>query len=673
MAVQLIAGQTFFQRMGDDEEVAEQTLRKVLQVGQIVWIQGMTNVGNRESLQNWVYKQSLDVVVSDCTVLSPVAEAASRGSRPIITTEPTPPIREKEQPYGVKENGMAPSYVAKEQPSDVKENGRAPSYVAKEQPALPPGMSYLKVENVFPENGKIVLVNSLEAVREFANDMMHLMSKPDDTVELTGLDCEWKPNFRLDSRWEAQPVLLLQLSLHSLETVYLWDFQTLLRPLLLPDTKRTPTEDAVSRVFSAFLQRPHFIKLGFHLAQDLRRLAASYPHITGFSRVESVLELSPVVKKSLQLSKQPNSRSITASLRTMVQYYLKYGLDKTEQISDWSLRPLTDAQMQYAALDAAVAPMLFERAVEPIEARIFVQPSLQLGRWEEDSPFKDAIRSLRFVFIDPSNQMAIRRLRVKQSVGDDIYVVSQSWTTGTQPPQLPNVPSEDGPFTDASGVYRIPANLISLKEHASSVQDVMSSLLGQRIAKTKGLCAAALMQAIPNVAAQLEEGARVDFAQRSGYVEFDDAVMLFVNMPLRPGAQGARGYPNEWLEDGQRLSWFCRETDWMGRSSALARKLLSAETQVVLCVRLGKGQFLWCGRCRVATDATQQPRALHDWDLVKLYLTLLDWKVLSASADFQELVHPGRVVPGEAEAAAGDTKGTTGSSSLGVDDDEASD
>ena len=42
------------------------------------------------------------------------------------------------------------------------------------------------------------------------------------------------------------------------------------------------------------------------------------------------------------------------SLQACVARHLRERLDKTEQCSDWAARPLSDSQVAYAALDAAV-------------------------------------------------------------------------------------------------------------------------------------------------------------------------------------------------------------------------------------------------------------------------------------------------------------------------------
>ncbi len=51
------------------------------------------------------------------------------------------------------------------------------------------------------------------------------------------------------------------------------------------------------------------------------------------------------------------------SLKVQVETHLGFALDKTEQRSDWSRRPLTSEQLEYAALDASCTLLLYERQI----------------------------------------------------------------------------------------------------------------------------------------------------------------------------------------------------------------------------------------------------------------------------------------------------------------------
>jgi hypothetical protein len=151
-----------------------------------------------------------------------------------------------------------------------------------------------------------------------------------------------------------------------------------------------------------------------------------------------------------------------------------------------------------------------------------------------------------------------------------------------------------------------------------------------------------------------EDGSIVDFPQRSGYIELQNAMILFVTLPLRPG-NSARSYPNEWMEDGSILTWFLREYDWRSGGTDVAKKLLgtadfaNSQSTAILFARRGKGHFLCCGRCRivesptatasssVSSDATSTTR---DGKLVKLFLLLQDWAKLHETEDFRTLVDP---------------------------------
>ena len=68
---------------------------------------------------------------------------------------------------------------------------------------------------------------------------------------------------------------------------------------------------------------------------------------------------------------------------------------------------------------------------------------------------------------------------------------------------------------------------------------------------------------------------------------------------------------------------------------------------VILFVRMAKGMFLCCGRCRTTAPQSQESEIktsrgvnkVGDSGLVQLQLELLDWEKLEQSQHFYEMVH----------------------------------
>jgi hypothetical protein len=641
MAVQLIAGETLFQTIG---EVAGEEALKRFKVGQLILIEGKTNVGTRTSLGNWVDKKNLDIVLHSYSILEEVGSSMSDSAAGA-------PVRQD-------------AVSVPDSAAHILEKKRATRAPAN------PGMSYMRVSDIYgePDEDKVKMVDTMEAVHSFGNDVSQLhmfltttantqqqqsLENPDSSVSdiiqtgfkagLVGIDCEWRPSFYAESSTIPQPVLLLQVCIHPLKQIYLFDMQALLRPLLLPSEEMNDLEAAVSEVLGELFSSKRLIKTGFQVMQDFRRMAASYPHIPSFEMIHGILEASTLGKKVMHMSKQKNARAAVSSLSRFTERFLGLTLNKEEQISDWSIRPLTAEQMEYAALDAAVTPAIVEKLMESVDAKWFNKP--QLGRWVDDVSFSKFITSWRFIFLETDDDKAIRKLKAKRIIGHS-YVVTQFWVTGDEAPKMPSPPAHggEGPYTDTDGIFRIPCRMITIQEGKSEIGSIIAPLLGELAGKSKDRCIARLLSGNSG----LPQGSKLDYAQRAGYVEFDDGAMLFVNLPSKTGWGHRRRYPNEWLEDGQIITWFLKENEWKGGTTSLARKLAAQEDggkspAIVLFVRSGKGSFVCCGEARIV-DVGGKDKTSEDESepsaLVKLHLILTNWNDLQSCYEFRELVNP---------------------------------
>jgi prolyl-tRNA editing enzyme YbaK/EbsC (Cys-tRNA(Pro) deacylase) len=669
MAVQLIAGKTFCKALG---EVAAPAALRGLKPGQLALIKGKTNVDNRDSLHNWVTKRSLDIVVSSYQLLeepqetklgNAISNAELRRLQLAATVQPPPP---------------PPSIEKRVAPPDSQTSAT----------------SYLTLNDVFPSENNVppvTLVDSIESVNDFAGKISHLLlslttSKGHsedadidanekipgmDKIGLIGVDCEWKPSFMMISPNEPQPILLLQISIRALKQVFLFDAQALFRPLRDPSETMTELEEAASDTLLDLFSSRRLLKVGFQVSADLRRLASSYPHIPAFRVFHSVVEVSTFAKKAMQMSKTRNVKYHTTSLSRVTEFLVGKTIDKGQQVSDWGIRPMSEEQIEYAALDAAVSPLLLEKSLQMANAGVVFENSsksstVQLGRWEDDSTFTRSVLSWRFLLLDTNDPRAITKLKAKRVVGEP-YVVTQRWATGDKPPMLPTVPSGDGdgPYTDVSGVFRIPSNLVRITA-GKDTSSLVDHLVGHRVGRSKEKCVESLLTG----EAALPRDAKIEFHQRSGYVEFEDGAALFVNMPDK---SYKRGYPNEWLEGGKIMTWYLKESDWNGGTSVLAQKLTGmaqkdlagkasavisnesademstlgrAPSVAILFVRMAKGEFLCCGRCHAFAPRSHEAELetlggvekVGDWGLVQLQLELFDWEKLQPSEEFVGMV-----------------------------------
>lgn len=390
MAIRLNAGKALIQTLGTTQgEAAIDRLRE----GVVIQVEARTNVGNRDALVNWVNDRRMDLMVTNYQVFTNEG-TIDEDARATLSTDP-----HKNQPK---------SHMA--------------------VPILP----VLTLKDLFNVAVSVAVVDNMDSVENFLKDFEVLESQPNETgASMVGVDCEWQPD-QLAAPGESRPVVLLQLSFHALGKIYLFDLQTIFRPVLHQGESMNELERRTSEILSKLWLSERILKVGYQLSSDLRRVAASYPHVACFQQVNSILEVDKLCKKVLHLTKQKKSRSITMSLARMTFFYLGRTVDKTCQISDWKARPLSDSQKAYAALDAAVAPALAERALFSIDAKINSQIP-RIERWESDEGLSKAIDSLRFSFVEIEDGKTAKKLQAKQIVGD-YWIVTQTWIAGQVPP-----------------------------------------------------------------------------------------------------------------------------------------------------------------------------------------------------------------------------------------------
>ena len=220
---------------------------------------------------------------------------------------------------------------------------------------------------------KICLVNSKEKFLQFLSRLESLAGVPGQHI---GLDAEYFQD----------KLSLVQISLE--EEIYLLDWETL--PSVLEEEDFIALKEKV-------LLNANLLIVGFGVIGDMKLLAKSIPGCEDLLKVgRNVLDLERVRGRLCQLLAVEVSQ--TRGLSGLCQSVLGRPLRKTEQISDWSRRPLRTSQISYAALDAFSCWKIFQvlniRAKELSQERKFLEiVSSQVNRAETREKKEKARRS----------------------------------------------------------------------------------------------------------------------------------------------------------------------------------------------------------------------------------------------------------------------------------------
>ncbi|XP_068621325.1 exonuclease mut-7 homolog [Battus philenor] len=187
---------------------------------------------------------------------------------------------------------------------------------------------------------KIVIIDTAEKFYDLTTEYLKYRS-------VVSIDCEWKPSFGASQ----SQVALIQVAVE--DNVYLID------TLILNKQKYCSFWQALNK---SLLDNAEIIKLGFGLEQDLKEIKAS---IVGLGNIkvkgEGLLDLSILWKNLINsgLIIQSSSSNEGNSLSSLVKICFGLPLQKSEQCSNWEIRPLRNTQIQYAALDAHVLLELY--------------------------------------------------------------------------------------------------------------------------------------------------------------------------------------------------------------------------------------------------------------------------------------------------------------------------
>lgn len=164
-------------------------------------------------------------------------------------------------------------------------------------------------------------------------DSLHIATSYIEECKVVGIDCEWKPNYVKGHK--PNKVSIMQIA--SDRKVFIFD--------LIKLSQDAP--DSLNNCLTRILQSSGILKLGYNFQCDVKQLAHSYGDLDCFKHYEMLLDIQNVFREH------------QGGLSGLTKKILGVGLNKTRRNSNWEQRPLSQNQLEYAALDAAVLVHIF--------------------------------------------------------------------------------------------------------------------------------------------------------------------------------------------------------------------------------------------------------------------------------------------------------------------------
>ena len=426
-----------------------------------------------------------------------------------------------------------------------------------------------------------------------------------------GLDCEWKPS---RDRGREYPVATLQLS--SFQRTFIVDLQELCQKSVTDSsTTMNSTEKMICEALSKLFFNPAIPILGFGIGGDLTKLAVSFPHIPCFQLFHTAIDLDALFHNAFPQSRHNTLRSLQKSVASL----LGKCLSKTEQCSNWQQRPLTAAQVHYAALDAAVLPCLLKEALASYNERN------QSSKRDFFSKYPHLLVSWRFTFLDEVHIKASLSHRSGYSVANgtmrnllSVWYAKQTWQTGKDEPPLPTPIPVDLQLDQLEVREEKEANKEASKQKTKSQRQekrkkkplklvsVLTETLpqpGQYLGYTKESCILELLS--QSVKSSLEDDFYLGFNRRGGIVQMKDAWLLFVNFG---GDKEKRKFANKFSGRGRFMSFSIsprKDLDGLFYDYVSVgyhgqdNSNLPVDTKLLLFARPDNGsEYIFCGECK---------------------------------------------------------------------------
>ena len=181
------------------------------------------------------------------------------------------------------------------------------------------------------------------------------------TPILMAMDTERRPSPLYSSKRRNDKTELLQLSVRDAsfnETCYILDLKSLSQ-----DKGENCLLLILNNAFKKAMADFNCVKIGHAIADDFREILKSYPIMTSFMSPVNVLDTN-----LMYLAIKPEQKQ-SVSLKFLTRKYLHFNLIKTQQLTDWSVRPLSPEQIHYAACDSVVLLRLYDEMMCHMEER----------------------------------------------------------------------------------------------------------------------------------------------------------------------------------------------------------------------------------------------------------------------------------------------------------------